>query len=164
MSHDIFDLVVILILVFFAGRGFLTGFIGEAASIVSLLGGFWAANSFQAKVSPYLSFLSEPMWRTLTAYVIIFIAAMLGVALLARLLQKIIALTFATWADRLAGLILGLAKGLLICSLAVLILQAFFGSAPFLKDSRIIPYLNALMDHIRNWMPDDLAARLGMHS
>ena len=28
----------------------------------------------------------------------------------------------------------------------------------------IIPYLNALMDHIRNWMPDDLAARLGMHS
>ena len=40
MGQDIFDLIVVLTLVFFAGRGHLHGFVGEVAGIVSLLRAF----------------------------------------------------------------------------------------------------------------------------
>ena len=44
MGQDIFDTATILILTFFAIRGYLNGFVGEVAAIVSLIGGFWAAH------------------------------------------------------------------------------------------------------------------------
>lgn len=40
MGQDVFDLLVVLTLVVFAGRGFFQGFVAEVAGLVALLGGF----------------------------------------------------------------------------------------------------------------------------
>ena len=65
MGHDIFDLVIILTLVFFTIRGISQGFIAEAAGIVSLLVGFWVAKTYNGVLEPYLTFLSDPGWRSI---------------------------------------------------------------------------------------------------
>ncbi|MBQ7618391.1 MAG: CvpA family protein, partial [Desulfovibrio sp.] len=161
MGSDIFDLIIILLLVFFSLRGLKNGFIGEIAGIVALVGGFVAANTLHPKVSPYLESLSDPTVRTILTYVIIFIAVMLLVSVLARLLRKLLELSFAKWIDNLAGFLLGLAKGIFLCSLIIMVVQAVFGNAPFLQDSHTIPYLNTLIEKVKEWMPADLISRLG---
>lgn len=160
LGQDIFDLVVVLGLVFFAGRGFFTGFVGEVAGLVSLVGGFWAANAFSARVTPYLDFVSDPSWRAILAYVAIFLAVILLVALIARLLQKILSFSFVSWVDKLAGGVLGLTKGLLIFSLVFLVLRKFFSQAPFFQNSRAVPYFESLIGLIRTWLPADILSLL----
>ena len=122
MGHDIFDLVIILTLVFFTIRGISQGFIAEAAGIVSLLVGFWVAKTYNGVLEPYLTFLSDPGWRSICACAILFIGAMIVVAVAARVLKKIISFSFASWADRLAGELLGLAKGVIIWGLLLIII------------------------------------------
>lgn len=102
------------------------GFVGEVAGVVSLVGGFWAAHAYHSLLSPRLTAIADPAWRTIAAYVLIFLAVILVVAVLARLLQKILSFSFVSWADRLAGGLLGLAKGVLLCALALLVLQNSF--------------------------------------
>jgi len=162
MGQDIFDLIIVLILVFFAFRGFIHGFVGEVAGLISLLGGFWAAHHYHPLLAPRLTLIADPSWRIIAAYVIIFLGVIISVALLARILQKILSFSFVSWADKLAGGLLGLAKGILICSLALLLLQKFFADAPFMQHSRALPYFNALMSQVHGWLPPDLTSRLGI--
>lgn len=163
MGQDIFDLIVILVLVFFTGRGMYNGFIGEAAGIVALVGGFWAANTFHATVVPRITFVADPTWRPLVAYALIFIGVMLLVGIVAQILRKILQMSFAAWIDRLAGLGLGLFKGLLVCSLILVVVQTFFHDAEFIKQSRTLPYLQSIMQQMREMIPDDLTSRLGFN-
>ena len=162
MGQDIFDLIIVLILVFFGTRGFISGFVGEVAGLVSLLGGFWAAHHYHALLAPRLTLIVDPSWRVIAAYVLIFLGVIISVAILARILQKILSFSFVSWADKLAGGMLGLAKGILLCSLALLFLQKFFAGAPFMQHSRVLPYFNALMIQVHGWLPPDLTARLGI--
>ncbi len=156
MGHDIFDLVIILTLVFFTIRGISQGFIAEAAGIVSLLVGFWVAKTYNGVLEPYLTFLSDPGWRSICACAILFIGAMIVVAVAARVLKKIISFSFASWADRLVGL----AKGVIIWGLLLIIILNLFQNAEFVKDSRVIPYFMALIEQIRELLPPDIAARI----
>ena len=162
MGQDIFDLVIVLLLTLFTARGFLHGFVGEIAGIVSLLGGFWAAHQYHAALASRLTFVADPGWRVIAAYVCIFLVVIVGVALVARLLQKVLSFSFVSWADKMAGGLLGLAKGVLLCSLALLVLQKFFADAPFMQNSRTLPYFNALMAQVHGWLPPDLTSRLGI--
>ncbi len=164
MGSDFFDLVIILLLVFFSFNGGKNGFICEVAGIISLIAAFTVANTTHPLVSPYMKFISNDALRTILTYILLFVATMLAVSFIARLLQKVVDYPFARWIDRLAGIFFGLAKGLLVCSLIILVVQALFGNAQFIKDSHTIPYLSALIERIRAWMPDDLAARLGIHA
>ena len=51
---------------------------------------------------------------------------------------------------------------MLLCALAVLVLQKLFHDAPFMQHSLVLPYFNALMEHVRTWLPPDLVSRLGI--
>ena len=99
MGQDIFDLIIVLILVFFGTRGFIHGFVGEVAGLVSLLGGFWAAHHYHPLLAPRLTLIVDPSWRIIAAYVLIFLGVIISVAILARILQKILSFSFVSWAD-----------------------------------------------------------------
>ena len=159
MGQDIFDTATILILTFFAIRGYLNGFVGEVAAIVSLIGGFWAAHTFHPLLSPHLQFIGEPLWRNMASYVIIFIAVIIAVAIIAKILQRILQFALISWADRVAGGILGLAKGIIIFSIIFILLNKFCANADFYKHSRVRPYFNAIINQIRTSLPPDIVKR-----
>lgn len=156
MGQDIFDVIVVLVLVFFTFRGFWNGFVGEVADLVSLVGGLWAAHRFYPLLADHLTFISEPAFRQLAAFVLIFIAAIILVALVARILQKILSFTFVAWVDKLAGGILGLAKGVLLCAIVLLFLKKILGDMLFLQNSRALPYFTSLIGQIRAWLPPEV--------
>ncbi len=164
MGQDVLDLIIVLSMALFTMRGVHTGFVGEVAGIVSLLGGFWAARHFYAELSTYLTFTSNPGWRNILACMLIFIAVLCLVAILARIMHKILEFSFVSWADRLAGGILGFCKGVILWSLALLVLQKFFQDAEFMRSSRALPYFQNLVEQIRQWLPPELAAWLSQNS
>lgn len=155
MVLNYFDVAILCILVMFSVRGLLRGFVGEAAGLVAVIGGVWYAHRTYMQVAAYLTFISEPTWRNIAAYVLVFLAVLLVVGLVARLLRKILSYSFVSWADKLAGFLLGLLKGLLICAVLLLLLERFLGDAAFLRESRVLPYLKAVMEQIRAYLPDD---------
>lgn len=162
MGQDILDITIILILFFFTIRGYFNGLVGEVAAIVSLVGGFLAAHHCHPLLAPHLDFIAEPMWRTAAAYVIIFVAVVVGVALAARLIQRLLSLAFATWLDRLGGGFFGLAKGIVVCSLIFLILGKFFSTADFYQNSRVRPYMVSIIDQIRTSLPPDIVKKFSL--
>lgn len=158
MGQDIFDLIIVASLVIFTLRGIRNGFVGEVAGIASIVCGFWAARSWSAQVSPYMEFISDPSLRYISASVLVFFAAMLAVAIVARILKKIISLSFAGWLDKIAGALLGFGKGALVWALIFIVLEKFFADAPFLRESRALPYFNDFIDQLKQWLPADLAS------
>ncbi|MBQ7585666.1 MAG: CvpA family protein [Desulfovibrionaceae bacterium] len=164
MGSDIFDLVVILFLVFFSLMGWINGFLREIGGIIALVGGFLVANALHPLVSSHLQFIANPTSRTILAYLVIFISFMLLISLIIRLLRKLLDKTFTKWIDHLAGLLFGLAKGILICSLLMVVVQTLFYNTDVVKNSRTIPYLSTIVNQLRTWMPDDLLARLRINN
>lgn len=160
MGQDIFDLIIVVSLVIFTLRGVKNGFVGEIAGICSLIGGFWAARAWNVQVAPYFDFIADPSLRIITACAVIFIAVMLAIGILARILKKILSFSFVGWLDRIAGALLGLAKGLLVWALIFIVLEKLFQDAPFMRDSRALPYFSALIDQIKPWLPPELASHI----
>ena len=163
MGHDILDLIILLTLAFFAVRGGINGFVGEVAGILGLIGGFWAANAWHYQAASLVNFIADPAWRSIVAYLLIFMAVLLAVGLFARLLRKLISLSFIGWVDKLAGMLLGLGKGVLLCSIVFLLLQTVFRNAPFLENSRTRPHFAILTEHMRSWLPHDILERPRVH-
>lgn len=160
MGSDILDLLVVITLCLFTIDGYKSGFIQEIAGLFALFAGFWAARAWNMEVAPYLTFISDPGFRPVAACIIIFIAVMLAVGVLARIAKKIVAFSFGAWIDRLAGLVLGLGKGILIWCLVFIVLEKFFPSAQFLRGSRTYPYFETLINQIATYLPPEIASRI----
>ncbi len=156
MGQDIFDLSFILILIFFTIRGWFNGLVGEIAAIVSLVGGFWTAHTFHPLLAEQLTFIAEPMWRTMAAYVVLFVAVVIAVAIAARLIQRLLRFAFTSWLDSVGGGLFGLAKGVLLCSLIFLLMGKFFSSMEFYQNSRVRPYMTAITEQIHAALPPDI--------
>ena len=156
MSQNIFDIAVAATLLFFAIRGVWNGFIEEVAGIAALVGGFWAARAWSPGLAPRLSFISDPGLRPLAASVAVFVCVLIGAGLLARILKRVFSFSFLAWLDKLAGFFLGLAKGVLVWALIIVVLDKVMPDAEFIRESRAIPYFSGVVDQIRAWLPASL--------
>lgn len=162
MGQDIFDLVVVLTLVFFTFRGFSNGLIVEIAGICALVCGFLAARAWHANLAPYLEFIKDPSWQVIVSCVIIFMGVMLAIGFLARILQKMVNYSFVGWLNRLAGALLGLAKGILLWAFIFIILDSLFHNADFMQNSRVLPYFKIILQQLQQWLPPSMASRINI--
>ncbi|MGF0000195.1 CvpA family protein [Desulfovibrio sp. SGI.133] len=145
MGQIISDGIIVLALAVFAVRGACTGLVGEAASLLSLVGGFWVASHFYSVLAQHLTFITA--WRDLASYVLLFLAVFIAVGLL----QKLLPFSCTGWIDKVAGGLLGLARGVLIMAVILLILQTIFGNAGFLRHSRVLPCFAPIMVQVHDW-------------
>ncbi|MFO0983894.1 MAG: CvpA family protein [Planctomycetota bacterium] len=128
------DLVAIAILIFFLVRGMLKGFVTQLAGVVTFAGGLLIAKQVAPKIQPTVaSWLGDKVTPTnhldlYVSYFVIFIAFMVIVAIIARLLRSAISSLKLGSYDRLLGAVLGLALG------AFFIIVAVLGSSHFLPD------------------------------
>ena len=119
------DIVICLILGLFAFNGLRHGFIEEMARIISLVGGFIIASKFHGLLIPYLyPHIESGSIQISVAYLGVFIVSVIGISIIAKILQKFIELVLLGWLNQLLGLLLGILKGFLIISLLIFIIQA----------------------------------------
>lgn len=162
MGPDFFDLIILITLALFILRGIYNGLIGEIAGIISLVGAFWAAKSWNEQLAPYLSFITDPSWRIIASCVLIFIAVMFVIAWFARMLNKLLAYSFVGWLNKIGGAILGLAKGIILWALIIIFLSMLFQNEPFMKESRALPYFRQIVTQIQPFLPEGIANKINI--
>ncbi len=155
MTLSFFDIILAVIFAYFSVSGLIRGFCKEAFSLIGLIGGIWLAYTYYPVLSPHLSFITGEAWRTIASYIIIFLAVNFVASFLAFVMQGLLSLAMLPWADKLAGLVLGFGKAVLLSSVIVLITQRFFGNADFLENSFILPYLLNFIESVRGYIPSE---------
>jgi membrane protein required for colicin V production len=137
-----FDIVVAVILGYGLIRGIFRGLVKEVASIAGVLGGLFAAYMFHPAAAGALArFIANPAYRNILGFLLIFCAVLIAVNLAAIVVKYLMKIVFLGWLDRLGGLALGLAKGVLIVAVLFLALTAFLPkNTPVIQQSVCAPY------------------------
>ena len=112
------DVVLLLVLLVGAWRGFTKGLVLSVASLVGLVGGIWAASHFSHMVAEQLS--PHVTWSVNTLHMaslaLTFLLVVVAVHLLAKVLEKVLDLVALGLINKLAGALFGLLKVGLVLS------------------------------------------------
>src|SRR3984893_1443250 len=156
-----FDLIVIGIVGSSAVLAFWRGLIRVVMSLVALIAAVLAAIQFSPAVAAMLPALGDPVTRYLAAFALIFIAVALVGALLGWVLSRAIRAIGLGFVDRLLGAVFGVARGVLIVVIAVLL--AGLTTVPrqeWWENALPPPPLGSPPRSARPWLPQALAKRL----
>lgn len=148
------DILFIILVAGFAIRGMLRGMIIEVAAIAGFIIGFIIANKYYISLSKHLGFISDAQWRVIAAYLVVFVITFACVNVIGVLLRKAISISLAAWFDYVAGAVIGMIKGLLLCFLVLAVVQVAVPDAGFLKESKLAPYIREVMERGRAALPD----------
>lgn len=157
-----FDILVAVLLGYSLIRGLFRGMWKELASIVGVLGGFWAAYTFYATAAGYLSGLvSSPVYRNILAFMAVFCIVLILVNVTAIILKYLMRIAFLGWLDRLGGVLFGAVKGVLVASVILLALTSFLPKGtPLIRDSATAPHLTIVAEHLTALISSDLTGEL----
>jgi membrane protein required for colicin V production len=157
--HDIstFDWIIAAILLVFLLRGLCIGFIRQLAASIALAGSWWAAGEYAGEFTPYLEdFISQPGLVFFLSFITIFLLSALFLTLIGQLLHKMLNINLLGWSDRLAGALLGLARGALTIVLLYIPVAALLpASHPVFAQALTLPYLNQGSELIRQFIQDE---------
>ncbi len=125
MSLTFLDIIFLLIILFIAIHGVVNGFIKEFFSKVALVAGVFFAILFFAKLSP---FINKHIESSFVASILSFLLIFVVVYLIIRIIQHFVGTFFQGeilgGLDRALGFFFGVAEGLLVVSLILIILYA----------------------------------------
>ena len=158
----LFDLAVIAIIGLSVLLSVIRGLVREVLALVAWAGAFVAANAFAAQVAPWMpEALSSEELRLLAAFVCVFIGVLLLMSVLAMLASKLVKDAGLGMEDRLLGAGFGLARGLLV----VVILVLLAGLTPLprqavWRNAMLSGPLEGVAGTIRAWLPPELGQRI----
>lgn len=152
------DIALVCLILFGTFRGYRAGFLMElfslAAIILGVIGGF--------KLMGYAIVLLDAEFdinKTVVPYVafaVVFIAILIGVNLLGKLIKMTIDKTFLGQVDQAAGAGLGLLKAVFLLSVSLWILEALDFDLPgtWTAESWLLPRVEAFAPSISAWLAD----------
>jgi membrane protein required for colicin V production len=143
-----FDLIITIILGYCLIRGFFRGLIKEISSIIGVLGGFYAGYTYYMEVSkPLSAWTSNPAYSKILGFMLLFCSIFILVSILGVIVKYLMNIAFLGWVDRICGVFFGIAKGVLIASVLLMILTAFLPKgAPLIKDSLLAPHVSRVSE------------------
>lgn len=127
------------------------GLVREAVSLAAWLGGAWAAARHAHLLAPALArFLASDGLQLWVARAIIVVAVVFAGAIVSRLLAGFVRDLGLGGADRVTGLLFGLARAALLAGLASIVLGASgFDREPWCRESKLLPYALPVADALR---------------
>jgi membrane protein required for colicin V production len=118
------DIVLGALLAYGVFKGFKNGLIVELASLVSLYIGIYVAVKFSSVVGNALGdTISSSKTGKVIAFVLTFLAVVVGIHYLAKALSKIASIVFLGWLNKLGGVAFGLLKTVLIIGIVLSLFQ-----------------------------------------
>src|SRR5258708_6895921 len=124
------DYCIIATLALSVLMGLWRGLIGEVLALACWVVAVWVAWMFGPQVAASLTKIDVPSARLLIGYALCFIAVLIAGAIVSFLMRKLIRGSGLSGTDRLFGMVFGLARGLALVTLVVLLL----GFTPFPRD------------------------------
>ncbi len=157
----VFDYVVLLILFVSIVISVVRGLVREVLSLASWIGAFFVAKFAAPVVAAWLpDAVAHPGVRLALGFVLVMVATVLLFSLVSVQLAKLVKLAGLTGTDRMLGVFFGLARGVAIAVVAVLVV----GLTPlpqerYWREAMLRPPLEAAAGWMRPWLPEQLEAR-----
>lgn len=138
------------------------GFTREALSLAGWILAFWVALTFSDHLILLLArHVESPTARLLIAFALLFLGTLLLAALINYLAGQIIDKSGLSGTDRILGIFFGLARGILLVALLVLL----GGMTPMPKDAwwqqaQLMHYFESIALWLAHFMPPELAKNI----
>lgn len=153
MEFSYLDIFFAIPLIWGIVRGLMSGFVRSLSVFVGLILGITLAQTYAADLSPTIQ-----EWFTLSArqclsiaYVTIFVAVMIVVAIIARILDKFLHLILLGWLNKLLGALFGFFKWAIILSFFIMVIEYANSKFEFLSPEKKSESL--LYEPIKNVVP-----------
>ena len=140
--------------------GLVRGLVREVLSLVAWVAAFWLALGFAGELAPHLEFVSdsEPV-QSITAFVLLFVVALLIGALINHLVAIVVKSTGLTGTDRVLGMVFGLLRGVvLVAAIMVVGIVAEQPREDWWQDSELIALLEPVAAWLHGFIPPDIGA------
>ncbi|HJP39227.1 MAG: CvpA family protein [Gammaproteobacteria bacterium] len=146
----IFDYLLIAVFLLSALLGLLRGLVKEALSLLSWILAIWSAVRFGATVAEMIPSLADGSYiEVWVARIIVLLAVLILSGLLTRLIAIVIHQSGLSGTDRVVGMVFGMARGIVVVSLVVLMLDAAgFDQDSWWQESKLIPYAASLAERL----------------
>jgi membrane protein required for colicin V production len=155
----IFDYAVLVIVGLSVLLSMMRGFVREILALASWVVAFFVAKAYVLELAPLLpQAIPNTSLRYLAAFIILFLATLLICSLLAIALSQIFKQIGLSWLDRILGAFFGLARGILI--VVVMVLLAGLTSLPQdlrWRNAMFSAPLEAAVYSLLPWFPRDIA-------
>lgn len=137
---NVFDIIIAVILLFAAMRGFMKGLFSEVASLVAIIAGVFCAIHFSYYVEYFLND-SVLEWshqtNKIVAFAVTFLAVVLLIIFLGKLLTKLADITSLGFLNKILGGIFAVLKSALILSVIFLFFDKFNKTIPFVSQKTL---------------------------
>jgi membrane protein required for colicin V production len=136
------DYLIILLVVVSAVVGVARGFLREVIALVTWIIALLVAWHFAGRLEPYLGgLLSSPRVRPWAARAVLVVAVLLLGAGIGAIASHFVRLSLFSSTDRFLGLLFGVARGLVIFGVLVLVCQTLrLDQEHWWRASRLLPY------------------------
>lgn len=152
-----FDFVVIGIVVAGAIYGLRQGLLRMITSAVALLAAIVIASAYYARAGEIAQheFGAGATAASIIGYVLVFIIIFSAIELVGTTAIRLIQVVHLSWADRLAGSVLGAALICVVLGIVVILLAAVLPSdASILRDSKLAPMLVEYNETLVRYIPE----------
>ena len=155
---EIIDYVLILIVGLSGVVSLFRGFFKEAVSLGTWVISLWLAWKLGPQAAEYLEpWIATSVLRLWAARVLVVIAALIAGGLAGWFFGIVLDNTGLSGTDRAIGTVFGVARGVLLAGLVVMVLDMMgFREAPWWDQSKLIPYATPVADIIRHAAEDGL--------
>lgn len=153
------DVVILFVLAVSALMSLRRGLMQEAVSLVGWIGAYLVTLAYADSMALVLQDkITTPLLRSALAFMVVFVASLMAVALINQLVAVLVKATGLTATDRMLGLVFGALRGGLIVT--ALVMLAGFTSLPhenWWMESMFIRHFQLAAWWLRGFLPDNLA-------
>lgn len=168
------DIIIAIVLFLFALKGLRKGIIIEVVTLLAFGVGIYGAMRFSDFTAERLVEYVEvnPKYLNTIAFVLTFVLLVIAVNLIGRAVSNLVKALNLGFFDKLGGFLFGAAKGVLLCSVMLMVLinlnWAGFLKGEAKKESKLYPYVEQAVpyiykgfDLVKDFVHDKLPAESG---
>jgi len=154
-----FDYGVLIVIAVSGIISLTRGFVREALALVAWAISIWVAISFSKTLAVMLEpFIVTPSIRLVAAFLLLFVACLLVMAVINHLVVKLVKTSGLTGTDRAIGILFGIVRGVFIVGILVFLA----GLTPLPQDdwwdkSMFMPHFQDLATWMQGFLPADAA-------
>ena len=148
------DIIIAIILFVFGWKGLRKGLIIEVVTLLAFCAGIYGAMHFSDFTAAHMQDFMEidPKYLNTVAFVLTFIILVVLVNLIGKLVSKWVKSMNLGFFDKLGGFLFGIIKGVLLCSVLLMVLNNFqlLGVVkPEVKEkSKLYPYIEQTVPYV----------------
>jgi membrane protein required for colicin V production len=152
IDYSIIVIVFVSLLV-----GVVRGFVCEVISLITWIAALYLAFKFSAALAAQFTFIKSPTAAYVAAFTSIFLVILIIGITINVLIRHLWRRTGVPAADRILGLLLGIARGILIVAFILFFVEASpLNEEPVVKESQLIPPFKPVVDWLRVILPEKI--------